>query len=74
MATLYGTVPVVKSNFVKNELLLIAPPPVNVTTNGALVYAVNPLTVTEIGWYVTPVGNVTLSEVVEAVVTTAFPS
>jgi hypothetical protein len=35
IATLMGLPPVVKSNFVKNELLVIAPPPANVTMNDA---------------------------------------
>jgi hypothetical protein len=74
IATLMGLPPVVKSNFVKNELLVIAPPPANVTMNDFTEYAVNPVVrfVTVIGWYVAPTGTVTLSEVEVAAVTVAF--
>jgi hypothetical protein len=72
MATPRAVVPAVKSIFAANEVLVIDPPPANVTLNGLLEYAVNPFTVTEIGWYIVPTGTVTVSEVEVAAVTVAL--
>jgi hypothetical protein len=65
---------VAKSTFAANEVLVIDPPPTNVTLNGLLEYAVNPAAVfvTVNGWYVAPTGTVTVSEVELAAVTVAL--